>query len=116
MSATGTAKVTATCCVLPARDYTRRAILYATRLAGLLLGLVFDAETPFGTIRSQAGKLGALLDQRRTHPPIEVVSTTPLTWTAVAAPPAPTQPEMNDEDDEDIASPRSRTFCTMSVA
>ena len=39
-------------------------ILYATRLGnGMLLGLVFDAETPFGTIRSQAGKLGSLLDR-----------------------------------------------------
>ncbi|HMS01257.1 MAG TPA: hypothetical protein PKE62_18585, partial [Anaerolineales bacterium] len=33
-------------------------MLYATRLADdVVLALVFDAETPFSTIRSQAGKL-----------------------------------------------------------
>jgi REP element-mobilizing transposase RayT/ActR/RegA family two-component response regulator len=91
-----------------ARLETTRAehILYATRLApGMLLGLVFDAETPFGTIRSQAGKLSALLEQEESTPPTEVVSTTPLTWTPVAPSPVPPQPEIEDEDDEDIAVP-----------
>ena len=33
-------------------------MLYATQLAeGVLLAMVFDAETPFSTIRSQAGQL-----------------------------------------------------------
>ena len=37
-------------------------MLYATQLAGdMLLAMVFDAETPFSTIRSQAGQLAASL-------------------------------------------------------
>jgi REP element-mobilizing transposase RayT len=37
-------------------------MLYATRLtADLILALVFDSETPFSTIRSQAGKLASSL-------------------------------------------------------
>lgn len=41
-------------------------MLYATRLtAGIILALVFDAETPFSTIRSQASQLVANLDNER---------------------------------------------------
>jgi REP element-mobilizing transposase RayT/ActR/RegA family two-component response regulator len=65
-------------------------ILYATRLApGMLLGLVFDAETPFGTIRSQAGKLSSLLERDDAPPEIEVVTTSKLTWTPVSVPAVP---------------------------
>ncbi|HEY5982556.1 MAG TPA: transposase [Anaerolineales bacterium] len=108
-------------------------ILYATRLGpDMLLGLVFDAETPFGTIRSQAGKLGSLLEREESEPETEVVSTSRLTWTptppippmpaepAVQVPPPPSSRavpevqaaavtesdiEMHDVDDEDVPIP-----------
>ena len=79
-------------------------ILYATRLApGMLLGLVFDAETPFGTIRSQAGKLGSLLDRDEPGPAPapEVVSTTPLRWSPTAAARVSPEPVAAEEEDED---------------
>jgi len=39
-------------------------MLYATPLAeGMLLAMVFDAETPFSTIRSQASQLASALDE-----------------------------------------------------
>ncbi len=82
-------------------------ILYATRLApGMLLGLVFDAETPFGTIRSQAGKLGSLLDREdpRAAPEPEIVSTTPLRWMPTPAPPAPAD-SATIEDEDDLPIP-----------
>jgi len=42
-------------------------MLYATQLAeGVLLAMVFDAETPFSTIRSQAGQLVTSLSQDET--------------------------------------------------
>lgn len=48
-------------------------MLYATRLADdVVLALVFDAETPFSTIRSQAGKLAdslAISDVEAAFPP-----------------------------------------------
>jgi REP element-mobilizing transposase RayT len=42
-------------------------MLYATQLAeGVLLAMVFDAETPFSTIRSQAGQLVTSLGEEET--------------------------------------------------
>ena len=42
-------------------------MLYATQLAeGVLLAMVFDAETPFSTIRSQAGQLVTSLGENET--------------------------------------------------
>jgi REP element-mobilizing transposase RayT len=79
-------------------------ILYATRLApGMLLGLVFDAETPFGTIRSQAGKLGSLLDRDEPGPApeTEVVSTTPLRWAPSPVSPAAPETESGELGEED---------------
>src|SRR5512143_2453342 len=94
-----------------ARLETTRAehILYATQLApGMLLALVFDAETPFGTIRSQAGKLGTLLERDDSEaapaPEAEAVSTTPLTWTP-RPPTAPLKSEVAEEEDEEIPVP-----------
>jgi REP element-mobilizing transposase RayT len=47
-------------------------MLYATRLAGnMMLALIFDAETPFGTIRSQASSLVRSLS---THTTTEQIS------------------------------------------
>jgi REP element-mobilizing transposase RayT len=44
-------------------------MLYATRLAtDVVLALVFDAETPFSTIRSQASQLVTDLDEEGTEP------------------------------------------------
>ena len=91
-----------------ARLETTRAehILYATRLGpGMLLGLVFDAETPFGTIRSQAGKLSSLLDREEPAAEPKVDSIAPLKWTPVPPPAPPPEPEMNEEDEEDIPIP-----------
>lgn len=54
-----------------ARLETTRAehMLYATTLAdGVVLALVFDAETPFSAIRSQANSLARLLSVERTGP------------------------------------------------
>jgi REP element-mobilizing transposase RayT len=53
-------------------------MLYATRIADeVVLALVFDAETPFSTIRTQAGQLA------------ESLSITPVEEEAPPAPPAP---------------------------
>lgn len=83
-------------------DATRAEhILYATRVGpGMLLGLVFDAETPFGTIRSQAGKLGTLLEREETDQTPEVVSTAPLKWSP-GPPPEPTEEDASEFDLED---------------
>jgi REP element-mobilizing transposase RayT/CheY-like chemotaxis protein len=52
-------------------------MLYATELAGdMLLAMVFDAETPFSTIRSQAGQLAASLADNME--PKEVKTEKPL--------------------------------------
>ena len=66
----------------------------------MLLGLVFDAETPFGTIRSQAGKLSSLLERDDAPPETEVVTTPKLTWTPVSI---PTEPEPTPEPEAAIA-------------
>ena len=53
-------------------------MLYATALSeGMLLAMVFDAETPFSTIRTQAGQLASALDDNEnkeitTEEPSEV--------------------------------------------
>ena len=92
-------------------DSTRaELILYATRVGpGMLLGLVFDAETPFGTIRTQAGKLGSLLDRDEAAPEAPIVSTSPLAWKPLPATTAP-EPELemhatNGMEDEDLPMP-----------
>ncbi len=48
-------------------------MLYATPLSeGMLLAMVFDAETPFSTIRSQASQLASALDENETkEEPVE---------------------------------------------
>ena len=83
-----------------ARLETTRAehMLYATTLAeGLVLALVFDAETPFSTIRSQANSLARSLAVEKTG------SVKPF-----VAEPAPksraSAPVQSDEDDLNIPS------------
>jgi REP element-mobilizing transposase RayT len=84
-------------------------ILYATRIGrGTLLGLVFDAETPFGTIRSQAGKLATLIERERDSEEVEAVAPTPLKWTPATPPPPPpekTEAEMEAEQEEEAPVP-----------
>jgi len=61
-------------------------MLYATELsAGMLLAMVFDAETPFSTIRSQAAHLVEALDDPGTPAP------------PVASPPEWAEGEVEDE-------------------
>jgi REP element-mobilizing transposase RayT len=71
-------------------------MLYATRLADeVVLALVFDAETPFSTIRMQAGQLVNMLS---TTPAIETGTPAVKQNQAPASDEAPTQ--YNEEDDE----------------
>ncbi|HUH97850.1 MAG TPA: IS200/IS605 family transposase [Anaerolineales bacterium] len=75
-------------------------MLYATQLAeGVLLAMVFDAETPFSTIRSQAGQLVTSLseDETREERP---------TWPRSKRPEEVPNSEIGDEDEgEDIEIP-----------
>ncbi|MBM3125079.1 MAG: IS200/IS605 family transposase [Chloroflexi bacterium] len=67
-------------------------MLYATRLASdALLALIFDAETPFSTIRSQAGKLVTDLGDERPGDP-----------QAGAPAPMPGEPELDDLETGDL--------------
>ncbi len=67
-------------------------MLYATRVAGdLVLGLVFGAETPFGTIRRQASSLARALSS--------IDPDTPLTGTE---PPVETPPEEAPGAEEEV--------------
>jgi len=54
-------------------------MLYATRLAAhTVLALVFDAETPFSTIRSQAGRLVTDLDSEYSEPQKQIKPPSPV--------------------------------------
>jgi REP element-mobilizing transposase RayT len=76
-------------------------MLYATRLADdVVLALVFDAETPFSTIRSQAGQL---VNQLSTQSP-EVQEPPPLQKSLPAAYDAPTE-LWDDESNPDLHIP-----------
>jgi len=92
-------------------DSTRAEhMLFATRLAaGLVLALIFDAETPFSTIRTQAGQLVHSLAS--SQPPGEGASDGAVG--AVAAPPPPPpeayKPESGKESQLDYAEPAPAT-------
>jgi REP element-mobilizing transposase RayT len=77
-------------------------MLYATRLADdVVLALVFDAETPFSTIRTQAGQLVNLLStpvSEGVEPHVEQQKHFPASYNA------PTQ-ELDDEDNSDLEIP-----------
>lgn len=76
-------------------------MLYATRLADdVVLALVFDAETPFSTIRSQAGQLVNRLSTQSTETGEHPVSQKPLP----ASYDAPTE-HLEDESTEDLDIP-----------
>jgi REP element-mobilizing transposase RayT len=69
-------------------------MLYATRLAtDTVLSLVFDAETPFSTIRSQAGQLVTNLGNENAEPQKPVNFAPPMNQ------PADLPTNMMDEDD-----------------
>ncbi len=75
-------------------------MLYATRLADdVVLALVFDAETPFSTIRSQAGKLADSLSLSEA----DAAQTPPMANQASARHEAPTQ-FVDDGLQEDVPS------------
>ncbi len=109
-------------------------VLYATRIAkDMLMGMVFDAETPFSTIRSQAAQLGSSFSDTDTAappvaeaplteappsptpvvdvPPVETprveVPSTSFRWPRPSAgkPPAPAPSEVQDEDEEEVPVP-----------
>ncbi len=69
-------------------------MLYATQLGeGMLLAMVFDAETPFSTIRSQAGQLATSLAEG------ESVKEPLFLQEDELEPAAPPMSEMEDDDD-----------------
>ncbi len=69
-------------------------MLYATQLAeGMLLAMVFDAETPFSTIRSQASQLATSLAEGQSS---EDTTALDEQQTGTAAPPAS---QLEDEDE-----------------
>ncbi len=73
-------------------------MLYATDLGqGMLLAMVFDAETPFSTIRSQAGQLANSLGESETS---EETADEALQWPGSSMPEA-SAPLIGDVDDDD---------------
>jgi len=78
-------------------------MLYATRLADeVVLALVFDAETPFSTIRMQAGQLVNMLSTApvaEAEPPVVKQSQLPASYEA------PTQYAEEDESSSDLEIP-----------
>src|SRR5262245_7464878 len=81
-------------------------MLYATRLAeDVVLALVFDAETPFSTIRMQAGQLVNRLSTETTTTTEAVERSAGALSPAPAADEAPTQYMEEEEDDPNIEIP-----------
>jgi len=81
-------------------------MLYATRLTpDLILALVFDAETPFSTIRSQANQLISTLGDEKVDEP--VVGTAPLSKLSqlITGPNDLEGIEELDPDDEELVIP-----------
>ena len=76
-------------------------MLYATQLAeGVLLAMVFDAETPFSTIRSQAGQLVTSLSEDETKKEEK------LSWPKSEAPEDVMTSEISyDDEGDDIEIP-----------
>jgi REP element-mobilizing transposase RayT/ActR/RegA family two-component response regulator len=71
-------------------------MLYATRLAtDVVLAMVFDAETPFSTIRSQASHLVTSLEEEKVKS-----QKTKLAYNIQQELPAEQNEEMDDEDDD----------------
>lgn len=78
-------------------------MLYATELSeGMLLALVFDAETPFSTIRSQANQLSTSLSQGEMPKNEEPKR---ISWPKTLKPQAGLPLTSEVSDDEDIELP-----------
>lgn len=78
-------------------------MLYATRLAAdIVLALVFDAETPFSTIRSQAGQLVTDLGKESSEPQPKK---SPAPMPAVQQPTALPVNMMEEEEDDALDIP-----------
>lgn len=78
-------------------------MLYATRLAAdIVLALVFDAETPFSTIRSQAGQLVTDLGKESSEPQPKK---SPAPMPAVQQPTALPVNMMEEDDDDALDIP-----------
>jgi len=76
-------------------------MLYATRLAtDVVLAMVFDAETPFSTIRTQASQLVTSLEEEKANS-----QKTNLTSKKQETPAEQTE-AMDDDDDDDLEVPR----------
>ncbi|HEY9151924.1 MAG TPA: transposase, partial [Anaerolineales bacterium] len=74
-------------------------MLYATQLAeGVLLAMVFDAETPFSTIRSQAGQLVTSLSEDETKEDKP-------SWPKTKKPDEIITSEVTDEEGDEIEIP-----------
>lgn len=89
-----------------ARLETTRAehMLYATTLSeGVVLALVFDAETPFSTIRSQANSLARSLAVDKTGP-MKPVAAEPAPKVRAAASLPPDEDDLNTLSISDIIS------------
>jgi REP element-mobilizing transposase RayT/CheY-like chemotaxis protein len=89
-----------------ARLETTRAehMLYATTLSeGVILALVFDAETPFSTIRSQANSLARSLAVDKTGP-MKPVAAEPVPKVRAAASLPPDEDDLNTLSISDIIS------------
>lgn len=77
-------------------------MLYATRIADdVVLALVFDAETPFSTIRTQAGQLAQSLSIPSAEEEKPVAQQSPLP----AAFEAKTEFPEDEEDEQDVSIP-----------
>ena len=78
-------------------------MLYATRLAeDVVLALVFDAETPFSTIRMQAGQL---VNRLSTEPTTDIAEKPAEPSPAPATPDTPTQFVEEEESDPNLEIP-----------
>jgi REP element-mobilizing transposase RayT/CheY-like chemotaxis protein len=79
-------------------------MLYATRLADdVVLALVFDAETPFSTIRTQAGQLVNRLSTQSTE-----VAEAPVAQKPLPAAYDTSADDLDDEGDPDLGIPNIR--------
>ncbi len=81
-------------------------MLYATRLTSdLILALVFDAETPFSTIRSQANQLISTLDEDKPAEPVVEAPTPSKLSQLIAGPVDMDGIEDLDPDEEELVIP-----------
>ena len=77
-------------------------MLYATPLSeGMLLAMVFDAETPFSTIRSQASQLASALDENENKED-QFEQPGEAEEAEILKPHMPLMSEMDDEEEESL--------------